>query len=163
MSRSGYVDEPEFLELWRASVERAIKGKRGQALLRELADALDAMKDKRLYAMKFATADGEYCALGVLAAKRGVKVDDLGDGDDCDPSEVGRRFDIARAMAAEIMYVNDGSVSDYYRREVLEICGPVRPWQSHSFYRFVKDDDHPKKRWQRVREWVRDNQRSIGE
>lgn len=43
MSRSGYVDDYEYLELYRASVERAIRGKRGQAFLRELAKVLDSV------------------------------------------------------------------------------------------------------------------------
>lgn len=53
MSRSGYSDDDDDdggsrLNLWRGAVERAIKGKRGQAFLRELGAALDAMPDKRL-------------------------------------------------------------------------------------------------------------------
>lgn len=50
MSRSGYVDDCENLELYRATVERSIKGKRGQAFLRELAAAMDAMPEKVLIA-----------------------------------------------------------------------------------------------------------------
>ena len=46
----------------------SLQGKRGQALLIELADALDAMPDKRLYPGSFATAEGEFCTLGVLGA-----------------------------------------------------------------------------------------------
>ena len=37
MSRSGYTDECEYLDLYRGKVERAIKGKRGQKFLQELA------------------------------------------------------------------------------------------------------------------------------
>ncbi len=38
MSRSGYQDDCEGLNLYRGTVRRAIRGKRGQAFLRELAD-----------------------------------------------------------------------------------------------------------------------------
>lgn len=113
MSRSCYTDDEDYDDplaayRWRQAVKRAIEGKRGQALLRELLEALDSMHDKRLYAGSFATSGGEYCVLGVLGAKRGVKMDDLGSEEDgCDPSLVGDRFGIARAMAAEIMYKND--------------------------------------------------------
>jgi hypothetical protein len=42
MSRSGYDDEGDF-GLWRGTVLAAIRGKRGQAFLREMKTAMDAM------------------------------------------------------------------------------------------------------------------------
>ena len=47
MSRSGYsedgdYDNPSYL-LWPSIVERTIKGRRGQAFLREMLETLDAM------------------------------------------------------------------------------------------------------------------------
>lgn len=42
MSRSGYSDDCENIGLWRGAVERAIRGVWGQALLLEMAAALDA-------------------------------------------------------------------------------------------------------------------------
>lgn len=50
MSRSGYHDDLDTLELgrWRGRVASAIRGKRGQKLLRDLLAALDAMPEKRL-------------------------------------------------------------------------------------------------------------------
>jgi hypothetical protein len=62
MSRSGYTDDVEYSWrsiMWRGRVVSAIRGKRGQALLRDLLAALDAMPDKRLYPNNFATAEGE--------------------------------------------------------------------------------------------------------
>ena len=46
MSRSGYSDDDEDgrLAMWRGAVQSAIRGKRGQAALRELLTALDAMR-----------------------------------------------------------------------------------------------------------------------
>lgn len=46
MSRSGYTDEygdgdPLALGRWRQAVKRSIEGKRGQAMLRELLEALE--------------------------------------------------------------------------------------------------------------------------
>ena len=85
MSRSGYTDDASDDPLahgrWRQAVKRSLEGRRGQALLRDLVDALDAMEDKRLYPGSFATAEGEFCTLGVLGAKRGTRMDDLGDDD----------------------------------------------------------------------------------
>lgn len=155
MSRSGYTDDCDNLALWRQAVQRAIKGKRGQATLRELLEALDAMPDKRLYRGNFTTADGEFCTLGVLGAKRGVKMDDLGDEEDgSDPDLVGERFGIAKALAAEIMYENDESGSDYDYVQVA-ICGPMRPFDSRMRWVRVEDDEEPAaKRWKRMRRWV---------
>lgn len=160
MSRSGYsedYDDPLALGRWRQAVRRAIDGKRGQALLRELADVLDAMPDKRLYSGSFATAEGEFCTLGALGARRGTKMDDLGDDEECDPALVGERFGIARAMAAEIMYLNDEYLDEWERIEV-EICGPVRPhfpdWGKHTHTMYVADDLHAERRWKHMRAWV---------
>lgn len=163
MSRSGYTDDygdddPLALGRWRQAVKRAIEGKRGQALLRELLEALDAMPDKRLYRGNFATADGEFCTLGALGAKRGTKMDDLGDEGDCDATQVGQRFGIAPAMAAEIMYMNDEYAVDDWKWIEVEICGPIRThwpdWGKHTKTVRVHNEHAADERWQRMRKWV---------
>lgn len=53
MSRSGYSeeeDEPGQFAMWRGQVASAIRGRRGQTLLREMLAAMDAMPVKRLIA-----------------------------------------------------------------------------------------------------------------
>lgn len=164
MSRSGYTednDDPLAYGRWRQAVKRALEGKRGQALLRELVEALDAMEDKRLYPGSFATADGEFCTLGVLGAKRGTKMDDLGDEYDCDTEQVGQRFGIAPAMAAEIMYLNDEYAVDCWKWVTVEICGPMRrigpDWGKHQRKVRVHNDNHPRERWERMRAWAVEN------
>lgn len=160
MSRSGYTDEDDPLALgrWRQAVKRALQGRRGQALLRDLLAALDAMSDKRLYRGSFATAEGEFCALGVLGMQRGTKMDDLGDEDDSNPKLVGQRFGIAMAMAAEIMYMNDDEAVQERELVYVEICGPVRPgwpdWGRHAKIVDFYNDDHARDRWGRMRAWV---------
>lgn len=172
MSRSGYTDDnddPLAHGRWRQAVKRALQGKRGQALLQELAQALDAMEDKRLYPGSFATADGEFCALGVLGAKRGTKMDDLGDDYECDPALVGQRFGVAAAMAAEIMYLNDEYAVDCWKWVDVEICGPMpeyrfvshgrgeftqRVFEKHKRAVRLHNDNHPQERWQAMRKWV---------
>ena len=64
MSRSGYTDDygvedPLAMGRWRAAVNSAINGKRGQAALRETLAALDAMPAKALVGESLVTADGE--------------------------------------------------------------------------------------------------------
>jgi hypothetical protein len=164
MSRSGYTDDyddddPLALGRYRQAVHKAIKGKRGQALLRELVEALDAMPVKELHPGSFATPSGEFCALGALAQRKGIRVDDLGsDDDDCDPKQVGQRFGIAQSMAAEIMYLNDEYLADTGKWIDIEICGPMRPhypdWGEHRRSVHVANPNHPRERWERMRAWA---------
>ena len=131
MSRSGYSEdfdgETGLLNLYRGTVTRAIKGKRGQAFLREMADALDAMPIKELIANDVVSPEGQVCAIGSVALARGLDVTnlDIHDGD-----EVGKAFGVARSLACEIAFVNDDDFS--YRTET------------------------PADRWKRVRAWVAD-------
>jgi hypothetical protein len=164
MSRSGYTDDnddPLAHGRWRQAVKRALHGQRGQALLRELVQALDAMDDKRLYPGSFATPEGEFCTLGVLGTKRGTKMDDLGDDHECDTAQVGQRFGIAPAMAAEIMYMNDEYAVEVWKWVDVEFCGPVRShhpdWGRHTRTVRVHNDNHPQERWQCMRAWAVEN------
>lgn len=131
MSRSGYTDDIDDVLAygrWRGQVISSIKGKRGQALLRELLIALDEMPDKELYPNSFKTESGEFCALGVLGDKRGVDMSDLIiDEYDCDTHLVAERFDISNAMACEIMFMND----EYFTT--------------------------PQQRWMDMRQWIVEN------
>lgn len=106
MSRSGYSGDIDNWALikWRGQVASAIRGKRGQRLLRELLEALDAMPVKELIANELQAADGSYCALGVVGAKRGI---DLAAIDPDEPTDVAAAFDIAQQLACEIAEIND--------------------------------------------------------
>jgi hypothetical protein len=99
MSRSGYSDDCENLELYRAAVDRAIRGARGQHFLRKLRAALDAMPVKRLITGEIVNTAGEVCALGAVDSHATVDPDDR--------YAVAHHFGIAQSMAAEIAYVND--------------------------------------------------------
>lgn len=106
MSRSGYHDcdgDQWTLIRWRGAVSSAINGKRGQAFLKEMLQALDEMPVKELYSGEL-EIDGRYCALGVLGKKRGL---DLGAIDPQDSTTVAGKFGIADALAREIVWVND--------------------------------------------------------
>jgi len=93
MSRHGYVDfdgEDVLAEgRWRGAMLSAIRGKRGQAFLRELIEALDALPAKELAAHSF-TRGGEVCALGSVALKRGLDVSEFepGEGEDSWDDEI---------------------------------------------------------------------------
>ena len=106
MSRSGYVedwDDNWQIIMGRGAVASAIKGKRGQALLREMLAALDAMPEKRLIAAKL-EKDGCVCALGAVGKARGVSMSGV---DPEDKYAVADLFGVAPALAAEIVYEND--------------------------------------------------------
>lgn len=158
MSRSGYCDDygdddPLALGRYRAQVNSAIRGKRGQALLRELLAALDAMSAKELVAGEL-EADGQFCALGVVGQARGL---DLASIDTYDVESLGPKFNIAEQLAREIMWVNDEHVSPHRWVEV-EICGPVRPWfpewGGHRQSVSVPNEHAGAERWRIVRDWV---------
>jgi hypothetical protein len=114
MSRSNYIEDIDEAAsaLWQGAVARAVRGKRGQAFLRELLAELDAMPNKRLIDIKLENAEGEHCAFGVMCAKRGIDMRDEHDADDEDdtgdmPDWLAGMFNIAPSLAAEIMFQND--------------------------------------------------------
>lgn len=131
MSRSGYSDDYDNWALikWRGQVASAIRGKRGQKLLRELASGLDATHEKVLIAGNLVNAEGNFCALGVVGNHRcmGEKLREI---DPEDPDSVANAFDIATQLAQEIAFQND------------ENC----PWI-----------ETPQDRWTRIRKWVSEN------
>lgn len=136
MSRSNYSYDFDAWALirWRGAVSSAIKGKRGQAFLKEILAALDAMPYKVLASESLVTADGEYCTLGALGAKRGI---DLAIIDPDDSLAVAQTFGVSEALVREIVYEND-ECGDYYRKET------------------------PAERWTRMRKWVSDHLKTEG-
>lgn len=132
MSRSGYGDYDDYSDgnwaqiRYQGAVASATRGKRGQKLLCDLRDALDAMPVKRLIAEELVEgATGEVCALGALGARRGI---DLTGVDPEDPDKVAGIFDIATPLVREIVYANDEGIWD---RKAT-----------------------PEARWQYMRDWV---------
>jgi len=108
-NRHGYSEDLDELAIgrWRGAVNSAIRGKRGQALLKELLEALDAMPDKALIAEELQDDQGDVCALGCLGMKRGLPVADL---DPEDPETLAEVFGVSNALIREIAYINDEGV-----------------------------------------------------
>lgn len=131
MSRSGYSDDYSIaeVELYRRTVENALKGARGQAFLKELATLMDAMPEKVLIAHEVISENGQCCTAGVACKARGLDVSHIElEYGDC--SDLAKLLGIARCMAAEIAYMND-------------------EWGSPS--------ETPAERWVRMRKWVAEN------
>lgn len=139
MSRHGYSDFDDFdgdsnwnMIRWRGAVTSAIRGKRGQAFLRDLIEALDAMDTKEL-AHTTLYGEGSVCALGVVARRRGADLSeaqaelDDPDGDHQWATETaGDKLSIAAALAREVVWENDEGY-----------------W-----------GETPEQRWRRVRAWA---------
>lgn len=120
MSRSGYTDDgwgDWHAIMYRGAVKSAIRGKRGQAFLRELLAALEAMPERKLIAGRL-ERDGCHCTLGVIGAARGIDLKALDAPYDCAPEDVDyieeadhskmvEQFGVAAALLREIQYEND--------------------------------------------------------
>lgn len=108
MSRSNYsydVDQWALIK-YRGQVASAIRGKRGQKMFREMAEALDAMPEKRLITSELVCKDG-VCALGALGQHRGLDMVNL---EPDDSENVAAAFDIADQLANEVVFENDEHV-----------------------------------------------------
>jgi hypothetical protein len=143
MSRSGYTDgydDDLALGRWRGMVASAIRGKRGQKLLTDLAAALDAMPEKALIIGELETAEGEVCALGALGKARGL---DMAAIDPSEPDVVAAAFDIAECLAQEIVWMNDENFD--YR------------WDGNNRVEIT-----PEERWAGMRVWVAKQIRNAG-
>lgn len=132
MARHGYIDDdwtPETA-LWRGRVASAIRGRRGQAMLRELVAALDAMPEKRLVARQLQTKDGDCCAIGSLCRAKGRDLTEHADDDEYDLQELNgdlaAMLDVAECLVQEIEYENDEG-----------------GWK-----------ETPEQRWERMRRWA---------
>lgn len=130
MGRSGYCEDGDYehANLYRGSVERAIRGRRGQAFLKELLAALDAMPEKKLIEGALVEDSGAVCALGAVAVKRGINTEPLEvEFEEGRHDQIAKAFGIAESMAREIVYMND-----------------EHAWSSET----------PEKRFERMRQWV---------
>ena len=165
MSRSGYIDDECEDVLahgrWRGRIASAIRGKRGQALLRKLADALDAMPQKQLVAGSLATAEGEFCTLGTIAAKHGIDARNVPDEDwhHEEWEAVGKALNVAPVLVQEIVFENDEQTcTDEWVN--VEICGPMRrgfpDWNRHErSVRIARPAAEVRtERWAHMRAWI---------
>jgi hypothetical protein len=130
MSRSGYTEDydeqyPNAGWLYRANIDRAIKGKRGQTFLRDLLAALDAMPEKRLISESLVAPEIGVCAIGSLGQRRGINMDSINPDD---AVTVGKVFDIAECLAREVVFENDEG--------------------------YFSGRETPEHRWTRMRAWV---------
>lgn len=128
MSRSGYSNDCDdyddyddwALIRWRGAVASAIRGKRGQAFLREMLLSLDKLPEKRLITEEL-YQDEEVCAIGSVGLHRNI---DMSKIDPYDRESIANTFGISMSMAAEIMDINDS----WGRETSEERWARVRKW-----------------------------------
>ena len=122
-------DSPGQFGLWQANCRRSIKGKAGQAALRELEQALLTQPEKRLISDESQNAEGEVCAIGALAKYRGIEKTEA---DPEDMEEVGIELGMPRLVARKVVCLNDVELGIYGLNSVT-----------------------PEERYERVLAWVR--------
>jgi hypothetical protein len=125
--RSGYSDDldQQDMAMWRGRVRSAIRGKRGQKLLRDALASLDAMPEKRLARNEIIAGDGDVCLLGAAGKAKSLPGIEAVDPEDHDL--LGEMFDVAPCLIQEIEYQNDE--------------GSYRP-------------ETPEQRFERMRKWL---------
>lgn len=149
MSRAGYNDDCEQWDLirYRGMVASATRGKRGQALLKDILIAMNGMSCKRLIADELEQSDGAVCAIGAAGKLRGVDMSNL---DPEDAETVAGKFDVADCLAREIVWENDesGWSGEYEFIDSVDYWG--RPGQQRRSRK-----ETPEERFRRMRKWVR--------
>lgn len=129
MGQSGYTDDcgddDNSGYLYRGAVKSAIEGRRGQAFLKEMLAAMDALPEPKLIEGEL-EQEGSVCAIGSVGRARGLDMSAL-DPEDADG--VAAKFGIAAAMAREIVFENDDE------------------W-------FATGKETPEQRFNRMRAWI---------
>ena len=166
MSRAGYhevddCDPEDALRIagWQANVRRCIAGRKGQALLWELYQALEALPTHEIATGALMdTSTGSVCSLGALAVHRKMAIPPAfcttgAPDDEIDEYEfaeaMGPLFGIKDMLAREIMYENDEG-DRWHWEDDGTICHGVRYGETRKY----RTSDTPRERWQRMRRWV---------
>lgn len=107
MSRAGYSDD--LVNTWdliryRGAVASAIRGKRGQAFLKETLAAIQSLPTPTLARDSLQTPTGEVCTLGATFRHRNIDTTEI---DPYDYDTVAATLGIVPALVREIAYEND--------------------------------------------------------
>lgn len=126
MSRSGYSDDAENVAMWRGAVASAIRGRRGQAFLKEMLAAFDALPERKLVSNGL-EIDGAVCALGAVGKARAMELQKI---DPEDHETVAGAFGVAHALACEIMFENDEGAGYWSKETPEQRFDRMRRWVS---------------------------------
>ena len=167
--RIGYSDEEDYpnqFELWQGNCRRSLRGRKGQAFLRELEAALVALPEKRLIADDVAKA-GEVCAVGAWLLKKRTeagrpRADVLAeleaiDSEDCQTDDLAISEGAPRLCAWSVVELNDILCDTQW----VKYQGPERSaFCYENNYRSLGGYPvplTPEERYERILTWVRAN------
>lgn len=151
MSRIGYSEDEDYpgqFGLWQANCDRSLQGKAGQAILRELEQALLALPEKRLIAGKLEDEEGAVCAVGALKKFKGVP--EIKSNPDNDMEDVGVELGMPRLVAWKVVCLNDIEISG---NDLVWTAGPYR-WPAERPHLYIPVT--PETRYEKVLAWVRE-------
>ena len=132
-----YQDDSGDAEPWMegqqaGALRSAIRGQRGQRLLRDLVAGLEALPSPELSAGALEDEDtGCCCAFGVVRRYRGAAAVPLYFDPmeaDLDPPHFAEPFDVAPALAWEVVEVNEGSSDSNMEAARRQRWERVRAW-----------------------------------
>ena len=109
MSRITYTEEEAFagqVALWQANCARSLRGKKGQAELFALREALLALPVKRLLRDELYNDAGEVCAIGAYGKYKGVDIFKYDPEDTCH-DDIGVEGGMPRLVAWKVVEMND--------------------------------------------------------
>lgn len=127
MGRHGYSEDLASDDVlaygrWRGIVRSATRGKRGQAMLKELLHALDAMPVKELIKDDLITEEGACCTIGALLAHKEVpEARNLHEWNE----KIAEELDVHEALIQEIEFEND---EGGFRETPAEVWVRMRTW-----------------------------------
>jgi hypothetical protein len=133
LCQDDYGDAEPWMEGQQAGALRsAIRGQRGQRLLRDLVAGLEALPSPELSAGALEDEDtGCCCAFGVVRRYRGAAAVPLYFDPmeaDLDPPHFAEPFDVAPALAWEVVEVNEGSSDSNMEAARRQRWERVRAW-----------------------------------
>ncbi len=151
--RINYSDEEDYpgqYALWDANCRRSLKGRKGQAELRELEAALLALPAKQLIKDTLDDDDGGVCAIACYAKYKGLDLKKFDREDESD--EVGIAAGMPPLVAWTVVELNDIIMDVVW--EVAD--GPLNRWDAtyKGGIPLVRDMT-PEERYERVLVWVR--------
>jgi hypothetical protein len=128
---------------YRGALRNAIKGKRGQAFLKELLEAIEALPEKKLAVGAFRDRDGCASALGALALKRGHSPDELAGFHYMTPDQLARFFGIQPVLIRHIVHMHDV--------EIPFICA----YRHNNITLEIEDDEETRaEAWRDMHNWL---------
>lgn len=130
--------------LWWANIERHIKGAKGQAVLREIRDILQAMPEKVLITSRLADEKGHVCAVGAVALARRVAKGES-------------RDDVLRDLAARIPEDDNYMGADITASLGVQVGLKYGLAWTLGYANDAYWKDTPEERYERVLAWVEKN------